>query len=246
MAAGNQGCDNGSLGVRHSLLVYTTPRALFERVEDTGAYGGSLVTLLGLFVLMGYVLVQSGLIGQEMDIQTEKRLADLEDSRVDLVDRVAMRGQLEDARKQGEFNKTIARLGAIVLKPIYVLVSILLIASVLYAVVALAGRKPQWHTLMSICVYAAFIDLFAHGVWLAMIFYYRTLSVDTSLRSLWSADGPAVLAAVDPFRIWFWVLAGIGLTVTQQLSRRMAVVTCTLMCLVAMGLVVAMEFVPKG
>ena len=50
------------LSSHHALLVFTTPRSLFSRVEDTGAYGWSLVLLLGLAIIIGYVEVQSGLI----------------------------------------------------------------------------------------------------------------------------------------------------------------------------------------
>ncbi len=41
------------LGVRHALLVFVSPRSLFDRVEDTGAYGRALMTLVLLVVLTG-------------------------------------------------------------------------------------------------------------------------------------------------------------------------------------------------
>jgi hypothetical protein len=238
---------HGDLGVRHALMVFAAPRALFNRVEDTGAYGWALVTLLGLVVLIGYAKVQSGLIDRVVDQETEKELARMEESQANLVDRIQLRDNMESVRKAAVFQKTITRLGAVVLMPVYVLASFMLIASLLYAMVALTGRKPEYHTLMSICVYAGFISLAALALQLGMMLYYRTTEVDTSLRAiaaLWPGVkwlGP-VLSGIDPFRLWYWILVAVGLTVTQQLSRRMAVVTCTLFCLAGIGIHIGMGF----
>ncbi len=237
----------GDLGVRHALMVFVAPRALFNRVEDTGAYGWALVTLLGLVVLIGYAQVQTGLIDEVVEKQTQKQLEDLENTQLHLVDRMELKDRMEAIHKSAVFSKTITRLGVIVIRPVYLLASFMLIASIIYAMVALTGRKPEYHTLMSICVYAGFIELAAFVVQLAMMLYYRSTEVGTSLRDL-AALAPEVrwlapvLGGADPFRIWYWVLVAIGLAVTQQLSRRMAVVTCTLLCIVGIGVHVGMGF----
>ena len=230
------------LGVRHSMLVFAAPRLVFSRVEDTGAYGWALVTLLALVTLIGYAEVQTGLIDRTVDQQTEKSLAELEKTQAPLVDRVQLRERMDGLRKAGEFNKLITRLWRVVVAPIQTLASFLLIASALYAIVALTGRKPEYHTLMSICVYAGFIELLAYILRLAMMLYYRTINVDTSLGLLSAADKPSVLTAIDPFRIWFWVLVAIGLVVTRQLSRRMAIASCALMAIVATAARVGLVF----
>ncbi len=231
-----------ALGLRHVLLVYTSPRSLFSRVEDTGAYGWALVTLLVVIMLLGYAEVQTGLIDADVERQTERARAELEEAQGDLVDRVQLRESLEGISETGEFSKLMTRLGVIVFSPVYMLASFLLIASVLYAVVALTGRKPEWHTLISICVYAGFIELAAHALRLAMVLTYRTTAVDTSLAPLGAPGEPTVWAAVDPFRIWFWVLVIMGLAVTRQLSRRMAVVSCSLMFLAALGVRIGLQY----
>ncbi len=227
------------LGVRHALLIYTSPSRLFRRVEDTGAYGWSLVTLLGLVMLIGYVQYQTGLLGRLVDERTEVRLASLEADRGNLVDRIELRNKMEEVRKEGEFLKTLSFLQAIVGSPVYLLASFLLISSLLYAVVALTGRTPEYHTLMSICVFAGFIELVAYVLRTVIMVSYRTLDIDTSLKMLSGGDGPTFLAAIDPFRIWFWGLVAVGLVVTQQLSRRMAFVSCGLLCLLTTGVRIA-------
>lgn len=237
---------SGPLGVRHALLVYAAPRSLFNRVEDNGAYGLALLTLLGFVMLIGYAKVQTGLVDREVDVALENKKAAIELDQKNLVDRVQLKEALEAASKEAVFSKTITRLGVIVLMPIYLLGSFLLIASMLYAVVALTGRKPEYHTLMSICVYAGFIELTGYVVELLMMLYNRSTEVGTSLAPLGTGVMSKVLEGVDPFRIWFWVLVAIGLGVTQQLSRKMAVVCCTLMCLIAVGARAGLAFAVGG
>ena len=231
-----------SPGVRHALLVFTSPGDLFRRLEDTGTYGWSLVTLIGLVMLIGYAEVSTGLIDRVVDQQTEQGLAKLEKEQAHLVDRIELKDRMDAVRKTGEFSKLLARLGAIGFAPVSVLASLLLISSLLYAAVALTGRKPEYHTLMSICVYAGFVTLAACALRLTMVVWYRTTQVDTSLGMLADDGKPTVLSPVDPFRSWFWVLVATGLVVTRQLSRRMAIVTCVLLGLTAAGIRVGISF----
>jgi len=233
---------SGPLCVRHALLVFATPRKLFERVEDTGAYGWALTTLLGLTALLGYVSVQTGLIDRAIDAQTERSLATIEQDQAHLVDRVELRENMEDVRKGAQFTKLLAHLRAVAIMPLWRLGSYLLIASILYAVVALMGKKPEYHSLVTVCVYAGFIDLAAQMVQLAMMMRYRTIYVDTSLGMLAAPGEPTLLVAFDPFRIWFWMLVAMGLIVTGQLSRRAAIASCFFMALTAAGVRTALPF----
>lgn len=233
------------LSLRHVPWVISRPSALFCKVEDTGAYGPALLVLLGLVMLIGYAQVQTGLIDRVVDQETEAQLAELEKAQFGLVDRLELKDHMDDVRKGGQFNKMIRRLGAVVLAPTGMLISFLCISSVLYAAVALSGRKPEWHTLLSICVYAGFVDILAYGLRLAMMLAYRTTQVDTSLRMLSEPGKPSYWAAIDPFRIWFWLLVVLGLTTTRQLSRRSAIVTCSLMLVGATAAQIGLEYLPK-
>ncbi|MBI1826833.1 MAG: YIP1 family protein [Planctomycetes bacterium] len=226
----------GAPPLPYGVLVLFAPRRVFARIEDTPAYGWGLTFLIGLMVLIGYAKVQTGLIDRDVDEATERGLAAFEKSQGEVIDRVAFREHTESVQKEAEFTKMISRLGAIVLSPLGMLASLMLIASVFYAVVALTGRKPEYHTLMSICVYSAYIELSALILQLAMMLFFKSTAVDTTLRALGRAGEPTLWAAVDPFRIWFWVLVAIGLITTQQLSRWKAIIICTLMCGMALGL----------
>lgn len=230
------------IGPRQLLWVFSKPVSLFRRVEDTAAYGWGLVLLLGLVILTGYAEVQTGLIDRTVDLEIEKQLAELEKTQFHLIDRMQFRDAMETIRKQGDFNKMVARLGAVAIKPAFLLASFLLVSSLLYAAVALTGRKPEYHTLMGICAYSGFVVLAADLLRFGMMLCYRTVDVGTSLALVAPPGKPTWLVAVDPFRIWFWVLIAIGLVTTQQLSRRAAVAACVLLCLVGSGLRIGWEY----
>lgn len=230
------------LGLRQLPWMVAKPAAVFARVEDTGAYGSALAVLLSLAVLFGYAEVQTGLIDRVVDQQTEVQLAKLEKAQYGIVDKLELKDAMESVRKTGQFMKMLRRLGAVVIIPAYLLSSFLVISSVLYAAVALTGRKPEWHTLMSICVYAGVIELIAIVLRLAMMIAYRTTMVDTSLRMLSEPGKPSPWAGIDPFQIWFWVLVVMGLTITRQLSRKAAIVTCGVMFMLAAGARIGLEY----
>jgi hypothetical protein len=213
-------------GLSDAPLVFVAPAGLFSRVEDTATYAWTLIVLLCLVTLVGYLRVQTGLIERVVDQQTEHELAMLETAQRDLVDRVSLREQMENVRKNATFTKLMGRLQAIVVTPVYMLVSILLVSSLLFAAVALTGRKPEYHTLLHVCVYAAFIDLAAHVLQLLMMIAYRTVQVGTSLDMLMPPGKAPYLAALDPMVLWYWLVVYKGVTVTQQLSRRAALATC--------------------
>ena len=221
------------------------PRRLFARIEDTGSYAWLLIALLGLITLLGYVEVQTGLIDRVVDQDTQNQLAMLETSRTDLVDRVALRDQMEAINKNAAFFKLMQRLGVIVAAPIATLASILLISSLLYAAVALSGRKPEYHTLITICIYASYVELAGIVVRLAMMVAYRTIHVSTSFEMLLPKGKAPYLAAIDPFVIWFWLLIFLGVTTTHQLSRKMAVTACLLMFLLGAGVRVGLAYLPS-
>jgi hypothetical protein len=143
--------------------------------------------------------------------------------------------------------------------PVATLATVLLLAAFFYVLVALGGRKPEWHTLLTICVFASFVDVVAGVVRLAFMLRLRTLDVDTSLAPLVrlipmegqytgavKAAMSGALTAADPFRIWFWVVMVIGLSVTCQLHGWKVWVSCTLCWLGAAGVRAALAAASVG
>ena len=164
----------------------------------------------------------------------------LESTQRDVVERSALRDLYEQEYKKGAFELLLVRIQTIAAAPVEALATVLLVAAVLYGVVALSGRKPEWHTLLTICVFAGMIDALQRWVQLALMLHFQTLEVDTSAAALvahWAtANGvkPATAAvwsalagALDPFRVWFWWVIVAGVITTAQLRRWRAWSVCT-------------------
>lgn len=242
------GATRRTVSIRDIPRVLIAPRAVFRRVEDVAAWGWPLVILLTAVTLIGYATVQTGLISREVDCKVRERIARIDSLQRDVVERSALREMYEQEHKKGEFEKLLTQIKVVVAEPAKALASVLLVAAMLYGVVALTGRKAEWHTLLTICVFAGFIGMLRLLTTLALMLHYGTLEVYTSLvpltRFMVQADGanPKAVAAVvglltaaDPFRIWFWLVVVVGLSATAQLRGWRAWVVCTLCWLIAAG-----------
>jgi ABC-type Na+ efflux pump permease subunit len=238
-----QQCTATPTSVLDLPLVLFGPRRVFGRVEDVQRWGWPLVILLGLLTFTGWATV---LVDYEVAKAVELRKAQIEKDMHDLVELPRLRELYQEQDKAGVFWTRLARAQAVVAPPAILLVSVLLLASLLYGVVALTGRKPEWHTLLTVCVLAASVDALRALMQFGLVLHFRTLNVDTSLAplaALWQTDGGqngrqlALLAgafgAVDPFRIWFWLLIGTGLSATLQLRGWRMWTLCILCWLVA-------------
>ncbi len=235
-------------------LALLAPRRLFARVENVTGYGGAFLVLLTALTFVGYATIETGLIDRSVAEASTKRQAELERQFADVVQRSNLIKALEEERKQCEFERLMKRLAVIVAAPLKELAAVLLIAAALYGAVALGGRKPEWHALLTICVFAGFVDVVASVVRLSLMLRHSTLQVDTS-AALLARLAPAaaqvssappvaeiLLSAVEPFRIWFWLVVLAGVTVTAQLSKWRARVTCFLLWFTVSAVQVAMAF----
>ena len=239
--------SSSALGLSDAPKMFVSPGAVFARIAQDARYGWALGALLLLTALIGWATVQTALIDRQVNMQTQRSLANLEREQIDLLTRAELSERLDNIRKTAEFQKLMARGGVMLATPLTLVASVMLIAAMWFAVVALTGHKPDYPTLMAICVYSAVIDVLAQMLRLALMLYYRTMEVDTSLGLLvadQSSPLHGVLSAIDPFRTWFWVLAALGLVITGQLTRRAAIVTCVLFWLIATG--VRMIPMPTG
>ena len=235
----------GLFDVPHALF---SPQRVFARVEDVPVYGWALIMLLVAVTLIGYAEVETGLVDLEVDRQVEKGIAELEKQQFDVVERSELAKMIQEQRKAGEFLHLMDRIRVVVVNPVVALTTILVLSSLFYALVALSGRKPEWHTLLTICVFASFVDVVAGAVRLGFMLHFETLTVNTSLAALAPMFAPqgegaaqqaaalsGILSLSDPFRIWFWVVLGVGLATTAQLRGWKVWTSCILFWLVAAG-----------
>lgn len=228
-----------TVGVWDVPVALIAPRRVFARVEDVGAYGWALVWLLTAVSLLGWALVQTGLIDREVDRGVQAKIAEIENTQADVVERSALSKMIEDAKQEGEFDRLMTRVAVVGASPLTTLAIVLLIPAAFYGLVALTGRKPEWHTLVTICVFASFADVVGQFTRLALMVHYGTLDVSTSpaglaqmgdaaskLQGAAALALPAMLSALDPFRVWFWLIMGVGLTTTMQLRGWKAWAAC--------------------
>ncbi len=237
-----------ALGLSQAPLMLVAPAGVLRRAADSGQYGWTLGAILLLVTLIGWATVQTGLVDREVDRQTNRALANLEREQIDLLSRTELTDRMQTIREAGQFMKLIRGGSAVLAAPIVLVASLMLIAALLFAVVALAGNKAEYPALMAICTFAAVVDLLAAGLRLGMMLAYRTIHVDTSLGLLVPlSEGTrivkAALTGLDPFVAWFWILLGLGLIVSGQLSRRAAIITCVTFfavgCLIRSGVALA-------
>lgn len=240
---------DSSVGVTDIPRVFFTPGKVFARVEDVSAWTWPLVILLTLVTLMGWATVQTGLIDRQVDLQVRERIAQIDEQQRDVVARSELRELYEREYQTGEFWKLLARIQVVAAEPAKALATALLVAAVLYGVVALTGRKPEWNALLTICVFAGFVEVLRMAVVLGLMLSFRTLHVDTSLAPLmrlWVepaqvtveqlpqlAATAGLLSAVDPFRMWYWALLFVGVRATRQLGGWRAGLVCGLGWLLA-------------
>lgn len=248
MAEASEVLARRTVGVRDIPLAVFAPRRLFARVEDVPGYGIVFLTLLVGFLLVGYAIVQTGLIHREVDRRVNDRIALIDATQRDVVERSVLRTLYEEQQKLGKFEKLLVQMQVIAAAPLGALATTLLLAAVLYGAVALTGRKPEWHTLLTIFIFAGFIDLLQAAVALGLTLHFRTLAVDTSPLPLlglapgvaawtptWRAVAAGGLAALDPFRLWYWWVVIIGLSATAQLRGWRVWSACGLCWLCAAG-----------
>jgi len=214
-----------SLGVLDVPLVLFAPRALFSKAENVNRYGSTLLVLLACFTLVGYASIQTGLIDREVQKSVAQRQAELEKATEDnVVARSELIKQLEEARKLGEFQRYTNRILVVAARPLGQLAVILLTASLLYGAVALTGRKPEWHTLMTICVFAGFADLARQTIRLVLMVQHASMEVDTSAALLLRLvpEGYDITAAPvgafnkafhllgNPYLPWLYLIGGVA------------------------------------
>ncbi|MEK6674860.1 MAG: hypothetical protein AABZ47_04300 [Planctomycetota bacterium] len=246
------------VGVLDIPLALLSPGRVFARVENVASYGWIFLTLLTVVTMIGWATVQTGLIDRQVAERLAATEAELEKQHYDIVARSAFRQMLEDARKQGEFDLLMSRASHVVARPLYVLASVLGISALLYGVVALTGKKPEWHTLMTIVLLACYVDVVQLLVRFVLMWRYASLDVDDSfgvfVRLLPVAANEQAaqtatlvgncLSGISPFAIWFWVVVSMGLSRTTQLLGWRGRLTCLLFWMAAVVAKVGIAFAP--
>lgn len=234
-----------TVGVVDVPVALFSPRRVFAKVEDVPAYGMALFVLLTLSFSIGFAVVQTGLIEREVGLEVQTRIAEIEKVQFDIVERSTLSQLIEAEQKRGRWDVMRNNLLTVVVAPLLLLATILMIPALLYGLVAMTGRKPEWHTLVTLSVFAGYTTLLRALASLLLMLRFHSMDVDTSpaILAKWmnsgadsagaSLAGFQVLSGFDPFRIWFWIMIAIGLSTTSQLRGWRAWLSCGLFWLTA-------------
>jgi hypothetical protein len=238
-----------SAGIWDIFRVYTCPVRFYGQFDLARPYGWPLALLVLLLAVGGYVVVASGLVDREVDITTEKTLAGIEKGAIGELTRDQLDELLKSARDAAVFWKIIASGARVLAGPAEVIGRIFAGAAVAFVVVALCGRKPAYHGLVAILTFAAYVEVLRQILVVSLMVSLASSDVESSLAALLrgrpAASGwlYAGLQTADPFTIWFYVLAAIGISRSGQLSRRGAIILCTVLWLAGACLHVGARFV---
>lgn len=216
--------------MRNVWQLYFHPREFFHKLPERGHWLAPLSVLLAMQVAVGLLLLSTGVPDREVAYGVQQAI---NQSAVQLTGEPDDVRRLEDKLLESQadrlrFGRMVARLRAVLLRPLSLAVGGLLVATLLFAGVSAVGRAPEMRLLAGIAVWASYVEL---PRWVLELFLSRALGVaKPELTAAACAPVPetplglfVLLRQFDPFAIWYWLLVGMGLSVTAQARPRQAV-----------------------
>jgi hypothetical protein len=233
--------------LRDLVRLYTSPTALFADLARWNRSAAALLLLMLLHAVFAVGLVSTRVQDFEIDTATQKAINQYanqphSDESAEDVNRA-----LTALEKGAVFYKLVARVLLVMGGPVRVAAVAGLLASVLFVVVALRGAaKPDFHLLAAVAVFAAYAEVPRLAVRLFLVSQLQVTRVETSLAAFVSAPHVSLplyllLRRLDPFDLWYWVLVGLGVWKTGQLSGRVSIVTVVILALAATALLAVLD-----
>ncbi|MFL5242573.1 MAG: YIP1 family protein [Gemmataceae bacterium] len=220
------------------LSLYVRPSVLFAELPRCNRAMGAFLILLACILLYGYAVISTGVLDYEIDRQTQKEISQIRQHSETEEGNEKMANLVDSAEKGGIFRQKMARVSLMVGGPLYLLISLSLLSGVLFMAIALRGGKPNYQLLFGISVFAALVEIPSMMVRVLLISQLHISRVETSAAAF--INDPAaglgaylVLRRLDPFAVWFYVLVGMGLYYSGQMSRRGALIATCLVAVLA-------------
>jgi hypothetical protein len=223
------------------LSLFVRPTVVFGELPRCNRAMGAFLVLLACTFLYAFAVISTGVLDYEIDRKTQKEISQIRQHSESDEGNEKMSNLVDSAEKGGIFHQQMARVNLVVGGPLYMLVSLSFLSGVLFMAIALRGGKPNYQLLFGISVFAALVEIPNMIARVLLISQLHIGRVETSAAAF-IKDPEAGLGAYlilrqfDPFAIWFYVLVGMGLVYTGQMSRRGAIiVTCLLAVLAALA-----------
>jgi hypothetical protein len=246
------GTANGPYKSRGFLLLdllqlFFQPGVFFKRLPRISHHSSALLLLILFQVLLGTGVLSTGVVEYELAVQTQQ-----EYGRVAWrLDEEQMVGQadaaLDNVEKEAVLRRLLVRLDWLVARPLSLLGGLLLTAALLFGLVSLEGRKANFSLLFAVAIYAAYALVFRMGLVLFLTWQKQTTHVEFSLAAWLSGRDVGLpmyllLRRLEPFALWHWVLLGLGLWKTGQMSGRGAFRASVLLALLTAFSGAAVDF----
>jgi hypothetical protein len=218
--------------------LFVSPGALFADLPHTNRYGGALLVLVLAHLVYAGLVLATRVPDYEIGVRAEKEISRT-DEQLKGDDNSEERARaIEVLEKTAVFNKLFARV-LLVAAPLGLLLSLAVVASLLFLAVALWGTaKADYRLLGGVAIFASLVDLPRLLVRLALVAGVHATRVETSLAAFLPGRRAGLgafllLRRLDPFEVWYWALVGLGLWKTGQMSGRRALAVTVALALLA-------------
>ena len=219
-------------------LTFTDPVRVFFNLPRVNRSTSALVLLLATQVLLGWMMVKTGVYAYEVRRQAAKAAAahvkaheadDDPNIALDAADQIE-----KTAEFQVIFNQAMRMIG----RPLLTLMTVGLFAGILFVAVALAGGKPKMAIATGIVAFASLVQIphDAIKLYLTGRTYHSRVEVSAAAfpEKLGGADGVSLwkylaLRRLNPFDLWYWWLVHLGARRGARMSTRGATITVLLM-----------------
>lgn len=253
MAVGLSANDTPRATARGGLLgdlfrLYFRPTALFAELPVVNRAASALWLLLAFVTLQAALVLSTGVHAYEIERQTQRAMAREAERLPGDENADELIRNLEAMEKKAVFDRLLNRLVLLVGGPLNVLVGVAVVAGLLYAAVALRGTaKADFGLLAGVAVFAAFTQVPRLLLQLYLTAELHASRIETSAAAFVTAPQTPlatylVLRRLDPFDAWYWLLIGLGVWKTGQLSFGRAVVVTVALASLSVLVLLALDF----
>lgn len=228
--------------------VYFRPGALFAELPVVNRAAAALWLLLALYVVQAALMLSTGVHAYEIERNTQRGMAREAERLPGDENADELVRNLEAMEKKAVFDRLLNRLVLLVGGPLRVLIGVVTVAGLLYAVVALRGTaKADFALLAGIAVFAACTQVPRLLLQLYLVGELHASRIETSAAAFVTAPQTSLgayllLRRLDPFDAWYWLLIGLGVWKTGQLSAGRAVFATIVLAVLSALVLINIDF----
>ncbi len=221
------------------MRLFTSPGTLFAHLPFVNRAGGALLVLIVAQLVAAALVLSTRVPDYEIGARAEKESTRAAEQLKGDDNSEELARALELLDKKAVFDKLFARVLLFVGGPVRLLLSVGVVASLLFLAVALGGTgKADFRVLWGIVVFASCVELPRLLVRVILVAGVHATRVETSLAAFLPGQRAGLAAflllrRLDPFEAWYWALVGLGLWKSGQMSGRRALVVALALALLA-------------